>query len=106
MHGFQKFEGGKHYSTLGMIARGRYHNYPKTVGDRWRNEGVYAGGQRVHFPPPDMIINQIQYWADQTVDQFDGVLTLLTKGKPLPAELAALVEEWQSAAELRKATTA
>jgi len=64
MYGFEKSQGGKRYFTRGLIAA-RYRRHPRTIS-RWQND------PSVGFPPPDMTINDRNYWSDETLDAFDA----------------------------------
>jgi hypothetical protein len=63
---------GKVARTVGAVAK-RYEKHPKSI-DRWLAKGVRVapGAPPIKFPPPDLILNGVRHWFDETIDRFDA----------------------------------
>jgi hypothetical protein len=59
--------------SIGAVAA-KYEKHPKTVGDRWIRQGVVIvpGEPRVKFPDPDLVLNGVRHWFDETTERFDA----------------------------------
>jgi hypothetical protein len=62
--GFRKDIGGKQYRSRGYVAA-RYERCSKTI-KRWEDD------PKVNFPAPDLVVNDRDYWTDETLDAFDA----------------------------------